>query len=176
LKYLTFKFDDGKFFLNEKNFRSDKFKMADKIIFILDRKKDLVKLQHGEYISLGKVESELKTCPFVENALIYCDSTKTNCVALIAPAEVGIKALAATIGVTGTFEEIVENKEVHKLASKSLQEHAQKCNLLKWEIPTAITLCKELWTPESGLVTAAFKIKRKEIHEMYRSDLDRMYS
>ena len=29
---------------------------------IIDRKKDLVKLQYGEYVSLGKVESCLKTC------------------------------------------------------------------------------------------------------------------
>ena len=34
---------------------------------IVDRKKDLVKLQFGEYISLGKVEAALKACPFVEN-------------------------------------------------------------------------------------------------------------
>ena len=31
--------------------------MPDGTIKIIDRKKDLVKLQHGEYISLGKVES-----------------------------------------------------------------------------------------------------------------------
>ncbi|KAL7012110.1 hypothetical protein ACKWTF_014638 [Chironomus riparius] len=40
---------------------------------IIDRKKDLVKLQHGEYLSLGKIESELKTCPIVENICIYAD-------------------------------------------------------------------------------------------------------
>ena len=32
---------------------------------IVDRKKDLVKLNHGEYVSLGKVESLLKTCPII---------------------------------------------------------------------------------------------------------------
>lgn len=34
---------------------------------IIDWKKDLVKLQHGEYISLGRVESVLKTSPLVDN-------------------------------------------------------------------------------------------------------------
>ena len=35
--------------------------------YVTDRKKDLVKLQGGEYVSLGKVESQLKTCPVVED-------------------------------------------------------------------------------------------------------------
>lgn len=41
-----------------------------------DRKKDLVKLQAGEYVSLGKVEAELKTCAVVENICVYGDSSK----------------------------------------------------------------------------------------------------
>ena len=44
---------------------------------IIDRKKDLVKLQFGEYVSLGKVEAVLKTCPVVDNVCIYGDSTKS---------------------------------------------------------------------------------------------------
>jgi long-chain acyl-CoA synthetase len=136
----------------------------------------LVKLQHGEYISLGKVESELKTCPFVENCCIIADSTKTYCVALISPAEIGFKNLAATVGANGTLEQLAVNAEVQKIALKTLQEHAAKCKLARYEIPTMIHLCKEMWTPESELVTAAFKIKRREIHAMYKSEIARMYS
>jgi long-chain acyl-CoA synthetase len=52
---------------------------------IIDRKKDLVKLQFGEYVSLGKVEAVLKTCPVVENICIYGESSKSYCVALVVP-------------------------------------------------------------------------------------------
>ena len=41
---------------------------------LIDRKKDLVKLQLGEYVSLGKVEAQLKTHPLVENICVYGDS------------------------------------------------------------------------------------------------------
>ncbi|KAG5667921.1 hypothetical protein PVAND_015886 [Polypedilum vanderplanki] len=149
---------------------------ADGSLKIIDRKKDLVKLQHGEYISLGKVESELKTCPFIENICVYADSTKTYCVALVAPAEVGFKNLAESIGITGEFEQLCVNREVIKAATKGLHDYAKKCNLAKFEVPTMIYLCPDFWTPESGLVTAAFKIKRKEILEKYKSEITRMYS
>ncbi|KAJ7416588.1 long-chain-fatty-acid--CoA ligase 3 [Pitangus sulphuratus] len=38
---------------------------------IIDRKKDLVKLQAGEYVSLGKVEAALKNLPLVDNICAY---------------------------------------------------------------------------------------------------------
>lgn len=53
-----------------------------------------MKLQHGEYISLGKIESELKTCPLVDNVCIYADSTKTFAIALLIPNVDQLKILA----------------------------------------------------------------------------------
>lgn len=53
----------------------------------IDRKKDLVKLQMGEYLSMGKIESILKTCKYIENVCIYGDAFKNVCVALVVPAQ-----------------------------------------------------------------------------------------
>lgn len=44
------------------------------------------------------------------------------------------------------------------------------------EIPKKVKLCTEEWNPESGLVTAAFKIRRKNIETRYKSVIDSMYS
>ena len=48
--------------------------------------------------------------------------------------------------------------------------------LEKFEIPTKIKLCTEVWMPDTGLVTDAFKLKRKNIEENYKPSLQRMYS
>lgn len=48
--------------------------------------------------------------------------------------------------------------------------------LQRFEIPTAITLCKQVWTSESGLLTAAQKLKRKKIQDYYKEDIKRMYT
>ena len=58
---------------------------------------------------------------------------------------------------------------------QELCHHGKKAGLEKFELPGALTLCQELWTPESGLVTAAFKLKRKPIQDYYQKELNRMY-
>ena len=55
----------------------------DGTVRIVDRKKDLVKLQLGEYVSLGKVEAQLKTHPLVENICVYGDSYQVETLSYI---------------------------------------------------------------------------------------------
>lgn len=149
----------------------------DGVLKIIDRKKDLVKLQFGEYVSLGKVEAEMKTCPIVENICVYGDPSKTYCVALVVASEKVLSDMATALNIDGTFEELCSNKILEKAVLKELIEHAKGTNRLeKFEIPAAITLCKEIWSPDMGLVTAAFKIKRKDIQERYKADITRMYA
>lgn len=47
--------------------------------------------------------------------------------------------------------------------------------LERFEIPRKICLSPEPWTPETGLVTDAFKLKRKELKSHYQDDIERMY-
>lgn len=99
------------------------------MVFFLftDRKKDLVKLQAGEYVSLGKVEAELKTCPVVENICVYCDSTKQFTVALVVPNQKHLEELAVKHGITGEFEELCSSPILEKAVIKELAEHGVKC-------------------------------------------------
>lgn len=47
--------------------------------------------------------------------------------------------------------------------------------LERFEIPRKISLSPDPWTPEAGLVTDAFKLKRKELKTHYQEDIERMY-
>ena len=83
-------------------------------IFI-DRKKDLVKLSTGEYISLGKVESVLKQSPYIDNCCAYVNGEYAFVVALVIPNPKHLKTLAATVGVsTDSFEDLCTDKKVVK--------------------------------------------------------------
>jgi len=143
---------------------------------IIDRKKDLVKLQLGEYVSLGKVESQLKTHPLVENICVYGDSYKSHTVAVMVPIRNALEKLATDLGKTySDYKELCEDSDIVQAVVKTLGIHGIKSNLEKFEIPRMVTLAPEAWTPESGLVTAAFKIKRQVIKTFFQSDIDQMY-
>eukprot|EP00088_Acartia_fossae_P061730 TRINITY_DN7423_c2_g1_i1.p1 TRINITY_DN7423_c2_g1~~TRINITY_DN7423_c2_g1_i1.p1 ORF type:complete len:710 (-),score=189.52 TRINITY_DN7423_c2_g1_i1:200-2329(-) len=144
---------------------------------IIDRKKDLVKLQLGEYVSLGKVEAQLKTHPLVENICVYGDSFKSHTVAIMVPIKNALERFATELGKTSAdYEELCKDNDVIQAVLKALSLHGKKTNLEKFEIPTKITLAPETWTPESGLVTAAFKLKRKCIQALFQPSIDEMYA
>ncbi|CAB4065677.1 ACSL [Lepeophtheirus salmonis] len=143
---------------------------------IIDRKKDLVKLQYGEYVSLGKVETVIKTCPLVENVCAYGDPTKSYCVALVVPDRNKLTELGESIGIyNASLEDLCMNEKVIATMQKETASYGRKNGLEKFEVPGAITLCTEMWTPESGLVTAAFKLRRKPIQDFYQKELKKMY-
>ena len=142
---------------------------------LIDRKKDLVKLQLGEYVSLGKVEAHMKTHPIVENIFVYADPMTKFTVALVVPVRDFLENMAAQMDVYGSIETLCKDPEVVKSILDTLKEHGKSEGLKKFEIPRALTLCTDPWLPESGLVTAAFKLKRKALQAAFQCQIDKMY-
>lgn len=99
-------------------------------LFSTDRKKDLVKLQAGEYISLGKVETEFKTCPIVDNICVYAESSKQFIVALIVPNQKHLRDLAYMYGVSGSHADLCASPEVNKAVIKELTSFGLKRELI----------------------------------------------
>uniref|UniRef100_A0A669DJ92 long-chain-fatty-acid--CoA ligase n=1 Tax=Oreochromis niloticus TaxID=8128 RepID=A0A669DJ92_ORENI len=137
---------------------------------IIDRKKDLVKLQAGEYVSLGKVEAMLKNCPLIDNICAYANSDETYVIGFVVPNQKQLLALVDQYGIRGSWEELCNSKAVEELVLRVITEALER-----FEIPRKIRLSPEPWTPETGLVTDAFKLKRKELKTHYQDDIERMY-
>ena len=97
---------------------------------LTDRKKDLVKLQAGEYVSLGKVETSLKLCPLIDNLCLYADSSKMFTVCLVVPNCKNIEALAQRINISDDIHwpELCDHPAIEKEVLSQLQAHGLKCN------------------------------------------------
>ncbi|KAJ6735812.1 LONG-CHAIN-FATTY-ACID--COA LIGASE [Salix viminalis] len=149
---------------------------ADGCLEIIDRKKDIVKLQHGEYVSLGKVEAVLVASPYVENIMLHADPFHSYCVALVVVAQPALKELASKKGIAFTdFAELCEKEEIVKELQASLLKAAKTARLEKFEIPAKIKLLSDPWTPETGLVTAALKLKREAARKAFSEELSKLY-
>ncbi|GLT94224.1 hypothetical protein SLE2022_119770 [Rubroshorea leprosula] len=143
---------------------------------IIDRKKDIVKLQHGEYISLGKVEAALMLSNYVDNIMVYADPLHSYCVALVVPSHQDLEKWAQQAGIKyKDFAELCSRAETIIEVQQSLSKVAKDAKLDKFEIPAKIMLLPDPWTPESGLVTAALKIKREQIKAKFKDELKRLY-
>lgn len=148
---------------------------SDGCLQIIDRKKDLVKLQAGEYVSLGKVEAALKNCSLVDNICAYAKSDQSYVISIVVPNQKKLTALAEQKGVTGSWVEICNNLIMESEVLREIKEVANKMKLERFEVPAKVRLSPEPWTPETGLVTDAFKLKRKELKNHYLNDIERMY-
>ncbi|XP_019249337.1 PREDICTED: long chain acyl-CoA synthetase 8 [Nicotiana attenuata] len=143
---------------------------------IIDRKKDIVKLQHGEYISLGKVEAALLSSNYVESIMVYADPFHNYCVALVVPSRQVLEKWAQENGIQHKdFSELCDKGEAVNEIKQSLSKVAKAAKLDKFELPAKIKLIPESWTPESGLVTAALKLKREPLKARYKNELEKMY-
>ncbi|KAG2701112.1 hypothetical protein I3843_06G029000 [Carya illinoinensis] len=150
---------------------------ADGCLEIIDRKKDIVKLQHGEYVSLGKVEAALLVSPYVDNIMLHADPFHSYCVALLVASQHTVEDWASKQGIPFTdFADLCEKAETKKELLASIQKEAKRAQLQKFEIPIKIKVLSEPWTPESGLVTAAFKIKREIIRKAFSEELSELYA
>ncbi|GJR98162.1 long chain acyl-CoA synthetase 8 [Tanacetum coccineum] len=144
---------------------------------IIDRKKDIVKLQHGEYISLGKVEAALASSKYVENVMLHADPFHAYCVALVVPARQVLEQWAQSAGISfNDFADLCGKKETVSEVQQSLARAAKDAKLDKFETPAKIKLMADPWTPESGLVTAAFKLKREQLKAKFKDDLQQLYA
>ncbi|XP_053341832.1 long-chain-fatty-acid--CoA ligase 4b [Clarias gariepinus] len=142
---------------------------------IVDRKKDLVKLQAGEYVSLAKVEAALKNCPLIDNICVYANSNQNYVISFVVPNQKQLTERANKNGIKGEWEELCNHPTLEQEVLRTIKEVATTNKLQRFEVPMKVRLSSQVWTPETGLVTDAFKLKRKELQTHYKNDIDRMY-
>ena len=96
--------------------------------------------------------------------------------ALIIPNQLSVVRLAKRLKVDyNSFTDLYENQRIIDYITNQVRRHGLNAGLSKHEIPQKIILSSDEWTPENGLMTAAMKIKRKNITNKYQKQIDRMY-
>merc|ERR1712023_466982 len=128
----------------------------DGVLQIIDRKKDLIKLEGGEYVSLGKVEANLKQVKGIAACCVFVQSSKKRGVCIVSQPDKGWESVG------GKPEEAALLKDI----AASLKNQG----LATFEIPDQVRVVDDQWLPETGLVTAALKLQRNPLREFYNGD------
>jgi len=82
--------------------------------------------------------------------------------------------LAQDNGIKGSWEELCANDKLAEILANELSSSVSG-KLSKVEIPRKLILCHEPWTPASGLLTEALKLKRKNIEKAFEKEIKRAY-
>ncbi|XP_073141659.1 uncharacterized protein [Henckelia pumila] len=116
---------------------------GDGCLDVVDCKKDIVKLQHGEYVSLGKVEAAVSISPYIDNIMVRANSFHSVYVALVVASQATLEAWVSNQGIVySNFLDLCE-EETLKEVSSSVQKEAKAARLEKFEIPVKIKLLSE---------------------------------
>lgn len=77
-------------------------------------------MARGEYVSLGKVESALKGCPYVSNICVVVNSLFNYTTALVVPSKEKLEADHPALG-AGSLEDIATREEVKAFLLKEVR-------------------------------------------------------
>ncbi|KAI0968265.1 acetyl-CoA synthetase-like protein [Xylaria arbuscula] len=138
---------------------------------IVDRVKNLVKLQGGEYIALEKLEAIYRGSKYVNNLMIHGDSSQPRPIAVISPNEKPLAELAKSLDVDNA--EMHHNKKVQEAVQKDLIAVGKKAGLSGLEMVSGVVIVEEEWTPASGLVTATQKVNRRGLRDHYKTEIEK---
>jgi long-chain acyl-CoA synthetase len=142
---------------------------GDGFLRITDRKKDLLKTSGGKYVAPVKIEGLLKSKPMILEAVVIGDSKK-YCCALLMLDEDGWEQWCTRRG------KKMDPRDPELLAE--LQKSIDEVNrdLASFESIKYFRVLDAPLTVEAGLLTASFKVKRKEVNKRFAHLIDEMYA
>ena len=130
------------------------------------------------HVTFFSVESVLKLHPIIENICVCARPSESFCVALVVPSVTRLLQFAEeSFNKTGfTADELAKDKCILDAIIRVVLTFGHSKGLEKFEVPKKMALVLDKWTPDSGLVTAAMKLRRKQVEEKYAEAINRLYS
>lgn len=87
---------------------------------IIDRIKNIFKLQHGEFVAPEKIENVLTNSPWVMQLVVYGDSFQAYVVGIVVPQKHAVMRWAEARKIPRSYEELCNNPELNAAILKDL--------------------------------------------------------
>jgi len=145
---------------------------------IVDRVKNIFKLQQGEYISPEKIENILMGNKYIDQIFIYGDTLQHYLIAFIYPTKDAIIRLLQSkyINITEeNYKNHLDDDEIKKEIIKDIDLYGRKNDLKGFELPKKIYLCQEPFSIENQIITPTLKIRRHHAKNFFAKEINKLY-
>lgn len=150
---------------------------------IIDRRKNVLKLAQGEYVSPEKLEGiYLAALNYLGQGFVHGDSLQTSLVAIfgVQPdifAPFASKVTGTSISATdfAAIKKACSDEKVRAAVAKDLDRVGRKNKFAGYERVKGFHLDLEPFTIENEVLTPTLKLKRPAAAKMYRGLLDKLY-
>lgn len=142
---------------------------------IIDRRKNIFKLSHGEYVAPDRLEQVYKTTTGIADIFVYGDSLKSVLVAIANLSEPDAIRVAKHHNLElNSLQELVKSSEFNKVMIEALKKTCAENGLKGFERINRIYFDEKTFA-ERDLVTTTFKLKRAEAKMAYQAQIDELY-
>jgi long-chain acyl-CoA synthetase len=143
---------------------------------IIDRKKNLVKPPHGEYIAVERLESHYKTSMFVSNIYVHADPKHNEIIAFVYPNKKHSEDWAKSSGVKyDDWASLCDTRKLRDAILEDLAKVHKKEGLRSMERVEEVVLFHEEWTAENGWLTTALKLRRFDVKVKQKDLIESTY-
>ncbi len=140
---------------------------------ITDRKKHIIVTSGGKNIAPLPIENLISESPYVDQVMVVGEK-RPFLAALIVPNFDEIRSYALENGIpTDNMAELLKEKAILKLYENQLRTISRK--LATHEKVRKFHLLNAAFTIDNGALTPTLKLRRKEIRERFREEIDAMY-
>ena len=140
-------------------------------LHITGRVKELYKLNSGRYVAPAPLEQKIRLSPFVHQCMIYGDGRPFN-VALIV---LDMPYLRAYLGGDPRSDDtLVADPRTRELLEDEITRYSR--DFRTFELVRKFWLISEPFTYENSMLTATFKIRRRQVLKVYEGRLQSLYS
>ena len=73
------------------------------------------------------------------------------------------------------WKKLADDEKLNGQILEKVQDTCKDNAVEDFETPRRIKIVTDSWTPDSGLVNDALKLKRKAIEEKYKDDIEQLY-
>lgn len=143
---------------------------------LIDRMKEMVKLQNGQFISPQKLETIYMQAPIINQIYVDINSNHEFLVAIVHLNEEKLKQFAFVNNFKEDLADLLNLKDVEIGVLKQLERMANTNKLSEVEKIRRILIIDQPFTAQAGLLTSSQKMKRHAIKEAYQKELQEIYS